>query len=1474
MNKQLRTAGRLWILFAAFLITQGAWAQTPVPLASQPNVTYTESFSDVANWTNGFAAGSGANRFGSIAIGGTATIPDPTRITTSSTAFVAGASGGVQKGTGALILLSTGATDNTSSVAVDFFVDFTGVNAGRLSFDAASVANGTGNRPGTIRVYGSVDGTTFTDLGANFSTNNNGPGSAAVSVTIPATFNNVPTARFRFYYYNGGVNLPGPTGSRPKISIDNLTVTGVTGPPAPSTASVTLSIDTDGVTELPAQTVMITATASATSATEQTVTLTPTGSATNGTDYSLTNTIITIPAGQLFGSVALTTTDDVISEGPENITLTISATSSGLTTGNPAAQTINISDNDAAGLTVVESNGNTAVTEGGATDTYTVVLNTQPTSDVTVTLTPDAQVGVNPTTLTFTAANYNVAQTVTVTAADDATVEGTHNGIIQQTVTGGGTYNGVTVASVTAVIMDNDAVAIPTLIAAPMTLSGFSTTQGSPSTTQSYTLTGGNLSDPVAVSAPAGFQVSQDGISFQDQLTVPLTSGSISATIAVRLTSVSAGSQSGTITNVSGPASASVAVSGQVNTPAPALTAMPMVLSGFSTIQGTPSTPQIYTLTGTNLTASVSVTAPAGFQVSTDGTSFQDQLTVPAMSGSVSATIAVRMTGAATGSFSGSITNVSSTASADVTVSGQVNAPAATPVLTANPTTLSNFSTTQGTASAPQTFTVSGSDLSPSSITVTAPQGYEVSLDETTAYSNRFTFGNLPNTINVRVYVRLSINAVASSVSGNVAITGSNGTSANVSVSGQVSAPAPSNGLYYNLSAAPLTQNWSNTGLITANDSWTSVQSIIGYLGDEALTTTIGADPQTVLGGATTTIDVIANQANPNTQTAGGVAEFEITNPTVALQGSGTADAPHLIVYLNTTGVSNISVAYNVRDIDGSADNAAQQVALQYRIGESGNFTNIPDGFVFDATSGPSSATQVTAVNVTLPAEANNQSQVQLRIITVNAPGSDEWVGIDDIVISGSTGGVVTPTVTVQATDASAAEMGADPGVFTITRTGSTTAPATVNYTVSGQATAGTDYTPTLSGSVTIDAGQTTATITITPIDDALLEGNETVVLSLTTGDGYTVNSPRSATITIADNDIIAGAVRIRDIQGSGHISPLAGTAVTNIPGIVTALRNNGFWIQDATPDADDNTSEGIFVFTSSASGRTVGESVLVSGTVQEFRANVQNLSITQITGPMVNLVSSNNVLPAPIVISSQVAAGGRRIPTNVISNDYPASGDVELSTFDPAEDGLDFYETLEGMRVQINNPVTTSFRNGNGEVFVIADRGAGATGLNSRGTLTISGTNTIDINSAITNSDFNPERIQIDDVLYGTGNTPNMNVGTLLNTIIGVVSYDFQNVEILPSIAPTVSASNVPLTKETTNLLPTSNQLTIASFNVENLGGNEDQAKFDGLALGIKNNLGSPDILALEEIQDNNGATNDGVVDATTTLNRLIAAI
>jgi hypothetical protein len=202
----------------------------------------------------------------------------------------------------------------------------------------------------------------------------------------------------------------------------------------------------------------------------------------------------------------------------------------------------------------------------------------------------------------------------------------------------------------------------------------------------------------------------------------------------------------------------------------------------------------------------------------------------------------------------------------------------------------------------------------------------------------------------------------------------------------------------------PFSQNWTNIGLITTNDDWSGVPGIQAFQGND-LTTATGTDPRTILAdGSTTVLDVIANVANCDTNTSGGIAECEGAggNPTIALQGSGTADVAHIVIYLNTTGQSNIRVQYNARDIDGSADNTNQQINTQYRVGNTGNFVNLPGGYIADASTGPSQATLVTPIDVILPPAANDQPLVEVRVTTTNAPGSDEWIGIDDINVTAS----------------------------------------------------------------------------------------------------------------------------------------------------------------------------------------------------------------------------------------------------------------------------------------------------------------------------------------------------------------------------------------------------------------------------------------------------------------------------------------
>lgn len=211
---------------------------------------------------------------------------------------------------------------------------------------------------------------------------------------------------------------------------------------------------------------------------------------------------------------------------------------------------------------------------------------------------------------------------------------------------------------------------------------------------------------------------------------------------------------------------------------------------------------------------------------------------------------------------------------------------------------------------------------------------------------------------------------------------------------------ALADGTYQSL---PFANNWSAIGAITVNDDWSGVAGITGYLGDsDPLAAVTNVDPRTLTADIpTVAVDVIANQLNPATNISGGVGEFEITDPTIALQGSGTADAPYILLFLNTSGKQNINVAYAIRDIDSAIDNSVQQCNAQYRVGASGPWTNITGTYVADASTGPSLATLVTPISALLPSACDNQAQVQVRIMTTNASGSDEWLGIDNINVTG-----------------------------------------------------------------------------------------------------------------------------------------------------------------------------------------------------------------------------------------------------------------------------------------------------------------------------------------------------------------------------------------------------------------------------------------------------------------------------------------
>jgi predicted extracellular nuclease len=352
-----------------------------------------------------------------------------------------------------------------------------------------------------------------------------------------------------------------------------------------------------------------------------------------------------------------------------------------------------------------------------------------------------------------------------------------------------------------------------------------------------------------------------------------------------------------------------------------------------------------------------------------------------------------------------------------------------------------------------------------------------------------------------------------------------------------------------------------------------------------------------------------------------------------------------------------------------------------------------------------------------------------------------------------------------------------------------------------------------------------------------------------------------------------APAVTIMQIQGAGHISPYAGIEVTTT-GVVTAVDYDGYYVQDPVGDGDDATSDGLFVFKFGPKP-AVGDLVQLTDTVTEFipgGAATGNLSTTEMSYPSITVVSSGNPLPAPVRIGS-----GGRIPPAVdviTASERPVNLQTDAGVFNPADDGIDFYESLEAMLVTIEEPVavsgTRAFSPFSSELFSLANDGADvapADARTARGGINLQP----DPNN---DGDQNPERVQIqfDGDLF-PGPVPAVTVGDQLADVTGVVGYSFGNFEI--NALEVFDVYPAGLGSETTPLEGGSKAVTLASYNVLNLSPQaEDDNQRATLASQIVHNLRAPDVIALQEIQDNSGEADDGTTDATDTLQSVVDAI
>ncbi|HIH9454713.1 TPA: endonuclease/exonuclease/phosphatase family protein [Streptococcus pyogenes] len=329
--------------------------------------------------------------------------------------------------------------------------------------------------------------------------------------------------------------------------------------------------------------------------------------------------------------------------------------------------------------------------------------------------------------------------------------------------------------------------------------------------------------------------------------------------------------------------------------------------------------------------------------------------------------------------------------------------------------------------------------------------------------------------------------------------------------------------------------------------------------------------------------------------------------------------------------------------------------------------------------------------------------------------------------------------------------------------------------------------------------------------------------------------------------------VKIGEIQGASHTSPLLKKAVTVEQVVVTYLDDSThFYVQDLNGDGDLATSDGIRVFAKNAKVQ-VGDVLTISGEVEEFfgrgyeERKQTDLTITQIVAKAVTKTGTAQV-PSPLVLGKD-----RIAPANIIDNDG-------LRVFDPEEDAIDYWESMEGMLVAVDDAKILGPMK-NKEIYVLP--GSSTRPLNNSGGVLLPA------------NSYNTDVIP---VLFKKGKQIIKAGDSYKGRLAGPVSYSYGNYKVFVDDSKNMpSLMDGHLKPEKTNLQKDLSKLSIASYNIENFSANPSSTKDEKvkrIAESFIRDLNAPDIIGLIEVQDNNGPTDDGTTDATQSAQRLIDAI
>jgi uncharacterized protein len=668
---------------------------------------------------------------------------------------------------------------------------------------------------------------------------------------------------------------------------------------------------------------------------------------------------------------------------------------------------------------------------------------------------------------------------------------------------------------------------------------------------------------------------------------------------------------------------------------------------------------------------------------------------------------------------------------------------------------------------------------------------------------------------------------------------------------------------------SPITQNFNTLATSGTSNAWADDSTLPGWYAQFTATptnpTTYRADSGGSNTGAIYSWGVLGTNALDE-RAFGSVA-------------SGTpGDIYYAIKLENNTGstITSLDVSYiGEQWRQGGCSPTpctplAQKLDFQYQVANAGIITdaNTPttnwlDHDALDFTSpqiGTSTAAAIdgnaaanrTALSSTINVTVNIGQEIWLRWKDINDAGNDHGLAIDDFSVTPQGTGTTTPNLSINDVSQTEGDSGTTTFTFNVTLSsaagagGVTFDIATADGTAQDGNPSGedNDYSARSLTGQTIPAGSSGPySFSVSVNGDTAVEPNETFFVNVTNVTGANVADGQGQG-TIINDDVTL--TPIHDIQGPGATSPIVGANVTT-RGIVTGRKSNGFFIQepDASVDADPNTSEGIFVFTSSAppAAATVGNLVQVTATVVEFVPNQDPLQppLTELVSPSVSLISTGNPLPAAVTLTAA----------------FP----------DPAGP-VDQLERVEAMRVSapsftvwaptggnVNEPNATATSNGvffgtiTGVPRPFREAGIQAPDPAPSGSI-----------PPIPRWDFNPELLRVDSDGIGAA-ALNLSTGTEVTGMVGPLDYSFRRYTILPETTPTVSGGATP----TAAAMPTASEFTVASYNLErffdtvndpNIGEPVLTAaaydkRLNKASEGIRNFLHTPDILGVVEVEN-----------------------